>query len=41
LNTAEQYLAVAVAVLFVAGISVLVVALRERKRARNQWGDRG
>jgi hypothetical protein len=39
-NTIEQCLAVAVAVLFVAGICLLVAAVRQQNRTRKQWGGR-
>jgi hypothetical protein len=37
-NTTDIYLAVAVSLLFVAGIVLLVTTLRERIRVRKQWG---
>jgi hypothetical protein len=38
LNTTDIFLAVAVSLLFVAGIVLLVATLRERIRVRKQWG---
>jgi len=40
-DTIEKYVAVAVILLFVAGISLLVIALRQQNRTRKQWGSTG
>lgn len=40
MNTLEQWLAVAVAVLFVTGICLVVAAVRQQNRTRKQWGGR-
>jgi hypothetical protein len=37
-DTTEKYLAVAVTLLFVAGIRLLVATVRQQKRTRKQWG---
>jgi hypothetical protein len=37
MDTTEVYLAVAVTLLFVAGVGLLVAMLRESKRVRKQW----
>jgi hypothetical protein len=39
-NTIEQCLAFAVVVLFVAGLGLLVAAVRQQNRTRKQWGGR-
>jgi len=38
MNTLETYVAVATTLLFVIGACLLVLALRESKRIRKQWG---
>jgi hypothetical protein len=40
-DTTEKYLAVAVTLLFVAGIRLLVATVRQQNRTRKQWGWRG
>ena len=37
MNALETYVAIAVTLLFVAGVAWLVVALRESKRMRRRW----
>jgi hypothetical protein len=37
-DTTETYLAVAVTLLFVAGLALLVTAVRQQIRARKEWG---
>lgn len=41
MNTTEIYVAVAVTLLFVAGIVLLVTTVRQRIRVRKEWGWRG
>jgi hypothetical protein len=40
MDTAEKYLAGAVMLLFVAGISLLVAIVRQQIRTRKEWGER-
>ena len=40
-DTMEKYLAVAVTVLFVAGICLLVATVRQQIKAHKEWGGRG
>jgi hypothetical protein len=40
-DTTEAYLAVAVTLLFVAGIGLLVATVRQRTKTRKEWGWRG
>jgi hypothetical protein len=37
-DTTDKYLAVAVTLLFVAGIRLLVATVRQENRTRKQWG---
>jgi len=41
MTTTEMYLAGSVALLWVAGIALLVSTVRQRIRVRKQWGGRG
>jgi len=40
-DTTDKYLAVAVTLLFVAGIRLLVATVRQQNRTRKQWSWRG
>ena len=41
MDTKEAYLAVAVTLLFMAGIGLLVATVRQRTRTRKEWGWHG
>ena len=40
MDTIDKYLAVAVALLFVAGICLVIAAVRQQNRTRKQWDGR-
>lgn len=40
MDAIDKYFAVAVALLFVAGICLVVAAVRQHNRTRKQWGGR-